>query len=55
MIENTLALILLCFALVFAVIAAVIMQGQGRWHFGWTALAFFLASQLVGGVGKAIH
>jgi len=49
-----LGLILLVFAFVFAVIAACIMQGNGRWHFGWAAVAFFLLSLIVGGVTKLV-
>jgi hypothetical protein len=50
-----LGLILLCFAFVFAVIAAAIMTGSGRWHFGWTAIAFWIAAQLLGGLGKVFN
>lgn len=42
-------LILLVFAFVFAVIAAVfpsLERPWGRVHFGWLALAFFIASFL---------
>jgi hypothetical protein len=49
-----LSLILLVFAFVFAVIAAAVIQGTGRWHFGWAALAFYLLSLIVGGVSKVI-
>jgi len=48
-------LILLCFAFVFAVIAGCIMQGNGRWHFGWCAIAFWIASELIGGLGRVFH
>lgn len=48
-------LIFLCFAFVFAVIAACIMTANGRWHFGWAAIAFWIASELIGGLGRAFH
>jgi len=48
-------LILLCFAFVFAVIAACIMEASGRWHFGWAAVAFWIASELIGGLGRVFH
>jgi hypothetical protein len=49
-----LGLILLVFAFVFATIAACIVQGTGRWHFGWGALAFYLLAVIVGGVGRVL-
>ena len=52
---QNVGLICLAFAFVFAVIAAVIMEGQGRWNFGWAAIAFYIAAELIGGVGKAFH
>lgn len=48
-------LILLVFAFVFAVIAACVMEGNGRWNFGWAAVAFWIAAELLGGLGKALH
>lgn len=45
---GTLGLILLVFAFVFACIAAAFMVAAGRWHFGWTAFAFYIAAQLFG-------
>lgn len=56
--ENTmqnLGLILLVFAFVFAVIASCIMTGNGRWHFGWAAVAFWIASELLGSLGRVFH
>ena len=47
--------ILLCFAFVFACIAAFVMKGYGRWYFGWLSLAFFYASQLFGSIGHLLH
>jgi hypothetical protein len=47
---QNLGLILLVFAFVFAVIAATVFESQGRWHFGWGAVAFWIASQLIGGL-----
>jgi hypothetical protein len=52
---QNVGLILLCFAFVLAVIAAVLMTGQGRWHFGWAAIAFWIASELIGGLGRVLH
>jgi len=49
---QNLGLILLVFAFVFAVIAAAIMPGTGRWNFGWAAIACWIASQLIGGLSK---
>jgi hypothetical protein len=50
-----LGLILLVFAFVFAVIAACVMPGQGRWNFGWAAIAFWIAAELIGGLGRVLH
>jgi hypothetical protein len=52
---QNVGLILLVFAFVFAVIAAAIMQGAGRWSFGWAAIAFWIASELLGGLGRVFH
>lgn len=49
---QNIGLILLVFAFVFAVIAAAIMQGTGRYHFGWAAVACWIAAQLIGGLSK---
>jgi hypothetical protein len=47
--------ILLCFAFVFAIIAALFVDSVAsppiRVHFGWLALAFYLLSILLGGFG----
>lgn len=52
---QNVGLILLCFAFVFGVIATCIMQGTGRWHFGWAAVTFWIAAELLGGLGRAFH
>lgn len=52
---QNLGLVLLVFAFVFAVIASCIMQGTGRWHFGWAAVAFFLAAEIFGGIRSIFH
>jgi len=52
---QNIGLILLCFAFVFAVIASVIMSSSGRWHFGWAAVACWIASELIGGLGRVFH
>ena len=54
MVQN-LGLVLLVFAFVFAVIASCIMQGVGRWNFGWAAVAFWIASELFAGLGRFVH
>jgi hypothetical protein len=47
--------ILLCFAFVFAVIAALFITSVQRppmaIHFGWLAVAFWILAQLLGGFG----
>jgi len=47
--------ILLCFAFVFAIIAALFVTEISRSpfsiHFGWLALAFYILSLLLGGFG----
>jgi len=52
---HNIGLILLVFAFVLAVIAGCIMQGAGRFHLGWCALAFYIASQLIGGLAPVFH
>jgi len=52
---QNLGLILLVFAFVFAVIAACIMVQSGRFHLGWAAVAFWIAAELLGGLGRAFH
>jgi len=52
---QNLGLVLLVFAFVFAVIAAAIMQGSGRWSFGWAAIACWIAAELFAGLGRAFH
>ena len=52
---QNIGLILLVFAFVFAVIAACVMESTSRYHFGWAAVAFWIASELVGGLGRVFH
>lgn len=52
---QNVGLILLVFAFVFAVIAATVMAGVDRWNFGWAAVAFWIASELIGGLGRVFH
>jgi hypothetical protein len=52
---QNIGLILLVFAFVFAVIAATVMTTAGRFHLGWAAVAFWIASELLGGLGKVFH
>jgi len=49
-----LGLVLLVFAFVLAVIAATVMVQAGRFHLGWAAVAFWIAAELFGGIGKAL-
>jgi hypothetical protein len=52
---QNLGLVLLCFAFVFAVIAACFNPPvpSGRWHFGWLAVAFLIAAEIFAGAGRA--
>jgi hypothetical protein len=53
---QNVGLILLVFAFVFACIAACfVTQLAPRWHFGWLAVAFWIASELLGGLGRVFH
>ena len=52
---QNIGLILLAFAFVFAVIAAVIIEGHGRWQFGWASIACWIASELIGRLGRVFH
>lgn len=52
---QNIGLILLVFAFVFAVIATVIMETSGRYHFGWAAVACWIAAELIGGLGRVFH
>jgi len=47
-----LGLVLLVFAFVCAVLAVAIGPQVGRWHLGWLAIAFWLAAEIFGGVGR---
>ena len=50
---QNIGLIFLVFAFVFDCIAAFIMVGWGRWNFVALGLAFWIASELIGGIGRA--
>ena len=52
---QNLGLILLVFAFVFGVIATCIMSGTGRWNFLAAAVTFWIASELIGGLGRVFH
>jgi hypothetical protein len=52
---QNLGLILLVFAFVFGVIASCIMVQAGRFHLGWAAITFWIASELLGGLGRVFH
>jgi branched-subunit amino acid ABC-type transport system permease component len=50
---QNLGLVLLVFAFVCAVLAAVWSpQAPPRWHLGWAAIAFWLAAEIFGGLGR---
>jgi hypothetical protein len=51
---QNLGLILLVFAFVFACIAAR-WSPLGPVHVGWLAVACWIASELIGGLGRVIH
>lgn len=51
---QNVGLILLVFAFVFACLAT---RGIGSppWSLGWAAVAFWIASELIGGLGRVFH
>lgn len=50
---QNLGLVLLVFAFVCAVLAAAWQpQPAGRFHLGWAAIAFWLAAEIFGGIGR---
>ena len=49
---QNLGLVLLVFAFVCAVLAAVLGPQVGRYHLGWVAVSFWLAAEIFGGVGR---
>jgi hypothetical protein len=52
---QNLGLVLLVFAFVLSVIAGCFIVTTGRFHLGWLAVAFWIASELFAGVSKAFH
>jgi hypothetical protein len=50
---HNVGLILLVFAFVLACIATRI-QSIGLWHLGWAAIAFWIASELIGGLARIV-
>lgn len=48
---QNLGLVLLVFGFVCAVLAALGVPG-GRFHLGWAAIAFWLAAEIFGGIGR---
>lgn len=52
---QNIGLILLVFAFVFGCIASGIAPGWSRWHFGWLAVTFWIASELLGGMARVFH
>jgi hypothetical protein len=51
---QNVGLILLVFAFVFACLAARGIS-PAPWVLGWAAIAFWIAAELVGGLGKVFH
>lgn len=49
---QNLGLVLLVFAFVCAVLASIMTPQQGRFHLGWAAIAFWLAAEIFGNVGR---
>ena len=49
---QNLGLVLLVFGFVCAVLAVFIGPQQGRFHLGWAAVAFWIAAEIFGGVGR---
>jgi len=51
--------ILLVFAFVFAIIAAIFVEMVNRpplaIHFGWLAIAFWILSEILNGAGRVFH
>lgn len=52
---QNIGLILLVFAFVLAVIAATMGPSIGRFHLGWASVSFWIAAELLGGLGRAFH
>ena len=50
---QNVGLILLVFAFVLAVIAGCFQTQLGRFHAGWVAVAFWIASELIGGITRS--
>jgi hypothetical protein len=52
---GNVGLVLLVFAFVCAVLASVWSpQPTPRWHLGWAAVAFWIAAEIFGGVGRLL-
>jgi hypothetical protein len=52
---QNIGLIFLAFAFVFACIAAFSIPSAGRVHFLSLAVACWIASELIGGLGRVFH
>lgn len=52
---HNIGLVLLAFAFVFAVFAACGVEQFNRFHLGWCAIAFYIAAQLIGGLGPVFR
>jgi hypothetical protein len=52
---QNVGLILLVFAFVFGCIATWFMESHPKMNFGWAALTFWIAAELLGGISKVLH
>lgn len=52
---QNVGLILLTFAFVFGCIATWFMESHPKMNFGWAAVTFWIAAELLGGLGKVFH
>jgi hypothetical protein len=51
---QNIGLILLVFAFVIACIASRMPEFR-TWHLGWLAVAFWIASEVIGGIQRVLH
>jgi hypothetical protein len=51
---QNVGLIFLAFAFVLAVICAFFLEKAGHVHLGWLAVACWIASELIGGLGRVV-
>ncbi len=51
---QNIGLVLLAFAFVCTALAAKGI-GAPNWNLGWAGMAFWIASELIGGLGRVFH